>query len=247
MIRLRTLVIVIVIYVIAYLSLRFDINLLYPYYLVKDYFLYPVFALRSDSNLIYSSLQYESIINELKDDLEEIKKLSEIKTVNSDFSVVNASVIERNRSYWFNSLTIDKGESDGIILDMAVVNKDGLIGRINKVNKLTSEIKLITTNDVNSKISVAIENNGNNIYGIMNGYDSDTNSLKVTLTTKNVDIKEGSLVKTTGMGGVFPSGIIIGKVLSSKSDNYDVGKIVLVHPIVEINDLRYVGVLKRNE
>lgn len=247
MIKLRTVIIVIVIYVIAYLSLRFDINLLYPYYLVKDYLLYPVLALKSDSNLTYSNLQYESIIKELKIDLEEIKRLSEIKTINSDFSIINASVIERNRSYWFNSLTIDKGESDGIILDMAVINKDGLIGRISKVNKLTSEIKLITTNDVNSKISVVIENNDKNIYGIMNGYDNDTNSLKVTLTTKNIDIKEGSFVKTTGMGGVFPSGIIIGKVESSKSDKYDVGKIVLVRPIVEINDLRYVGVLKKND
>ena len=247
MIRLRTIVIIIVIYVIAYLSLRFDINLLYPYYLVKDYLLYPVLALKSDSNLTYSDEQYESIINELKIDLEEIKELSGIKTVNSDFSVINASVIERNRNYWFNSLIIDKGESDGIVLDMAVINKNGLIGRISKVNKLTSEIKLITTNDVNSKISVVIENDGKNIYGIMNGYDSENNSLKVTLTTKNIDINEDSLVKTTGMGGVFPSGIIIGSVLSSKSDNYDVGKIVLVRPIVEIDDLRYVGVLKRNE
>lgn len=246
MIRLRTIIIIIVIYVIAYLSLRFDINLLYPYYLVKDYLLYPVLALKSNTNLTYSNEQYESIIKELQTDLEEIRALSEIKSINSDFSIINASIIERNRSYWFNSLIIDKGKNDGIVVDMAVVNENGLIGRISKVNKLTSEIKLITTNDVNSKISVVIENNKENIYGIMNGYDSDKNLLSITLTTKNIDIIEGSIVKTTGMGGVFPSGIIIGEVVSSKSDNYDVGKIVLVKPRVMINDLRYVGVLKRN-
>lgn len=246
MIRLRTIIIVIVIYVISYLSLRFNFNILYPYYLVKDYLLYPVLALKNPSNLDYSNRQYESIINELKTDLESIKKLSCIKSVNSDFSLINASVLERNRNYWFNILTIDKGTNDGIELDMAVINHDGLIGRISKVNELTSEIKLITTNDVNSKISVVIDNNGENIYGIMNGYDSDNDALMITLTTKNIDIEKGALVKTTGMGGVFPSGILIGEVLTTKSDNYDVGMIVLVRPMAKINDLRYVSVLKRN-
>lgn len=246
MIRLRTIIIVIVIYVISYLSLRFNINILYPYYLVKDYLLYPVLALKNPNSLEYSNRQYESIINELKADLDSIKKLSGIKSVNSDFSIINASVLERNRNYWFNSLTIDKGKNDGLEVDMAVINHDGLIGRISKVNELTSEIKLITTNDVNSKISTVIDNNGENIYGIMNGYDSDNDALMITLTTKNIDILEGSLVKTTGMGGVFPSGILIGEVLTTKSDNYDVGMIVLVRPMSKINDLRYVSILKRN-
>ena len=245
MIKLRTIIIVIIIYTVAYLSLKFNINLLYPYYLLKDYLLYPVLALKDDNVIEINDNQLESIINELETDLSELKKLMEIKTVNSDFSMINASVIERNRTYWFNSLTIDKGKSDGIELDMAVINQDGLIGRISKVNELTSEIKLITTNDVNSKISVVIDNNGTNIYGILNGYDSDKNELKVTLTTKNIDIINGSLVKTTGMGGIFPSGINIGMVVNSQSDNYDVGKIVLVKPMIDSINIRYVGVLKR--
>lgn len=245
MIRLRTIIIVIIIYVIAYLSIRFNFNLLYPYYLLKDYILYPVLALNNSNEIEYSSMQYESIIEELKRDLSSIKELTNIKSVNSEFKIVNASVIERNRSYWFNSLTIDKGKIAGIEVDMAVINKDGLIGRISKVNKLTSEIKLITTNDVNSKISVVIENGDENVYGIMSGYDSNNNELLITLTTKNIDIKNDSLVKTTGLGGVFPSGIIVGSVVTSKSDNYDVGKIVLVRPIATIDDIRYVSVLKR--
>ena len=245
MIRLRTIIIVIIIYVIAYLSIRFNFNLLYPYYLLKDYILYPVLALNNSNEIEYSSMQYESIIEELKRDLSSIKELTNIKSVNSEFKIVNASVIERNRSYWFNSLTIDKGKIAGIEVDMAVINKDGLIGRISKVNKLTSEIKLITTNDVNSKISVVIENGDENVYGIMSGYDSNNNELLITLTTKNIDIKNDSLVKTTGLGGVFPSGIIVGSVVTSKSDNYDVGKIVLVRTIATIDDIRYVSVLKR--
>ena len=245
MFKLRTIIIVVIIYSVAYLSLKFDINILYPYYLVKDYILYPVLAINEDEKIIYSNLQYETMIDELQSDIDEMKKLTGIDSINSDFSIINASVIERNRSYWFNNLKIDKGSDMGIELDMAVIDQNGLIGRISKVDKLTSEIKLITTNDVNSKISVVIENNDEKIFGILNGYNSDKNQLTITLNTKNIDIIRGSIVKTTGMGGIFPSGILIGKVVDSKNDNYDVGKIVLVEPMVNISDVRYVSVLKR--
>jgi len=247
MIKLRTIIIVVIIYMVAYLSLKYNVNLLYPYNLLKDYLIYPVLAIIDNSNNIeYDNKQLESIINELKNDINDIKALSGIKTISSDFAFINASVLERNRTYWFNSLRIDKGSIDGIQKDMAVINEKGLIGRINEVNKYTSEIKLITTNDVNNKISVVISNDNENIYGILSGYDSENNHLIVTLTSKSIEVLNNSLVKTTGIGGVFPSGILVGEVVDSKYDQYDVGKIVLVKPIVNIKEIRYVSILKRN-
>lgn len=245
MIKLRTIIILFVVYVVAYLSIALNINLLYPYYLLKDFFLYPVRALTINEALNLSPDLENSIIDTLKKDIEELKELSGIETVLSEFKIINVSVIERNRVYWFNSLTIDKGKKHGIYEDMAVVNKDGLIGKVNKVHAYTSEIKLITTNDVSSKISVVIEDNNSKIYGIMNGYDAHTNSLKVILTSKNVEVRVGSIVKTTGMGGVFPSGIPIGNVIGFEEDTYDVGKIILVEPVAKINELKYLGVLAR--
>ena len=59
------------------------------------------------------------------------------------------------------------------------------------------------------------------------------------------DIPEESLVYTTGMGGVFPSGILIGKVKEITSDKYDVAKIIKVEPASDFNDFRFVNVLVR--
>ena len=60
-------------------------------------------------------------------------------------------------------------------------------------------------------------------------------------------IPKGSIVTTTGMGDIFPSGIMIGKVKSIKTDNFDLAKTVIVEGTVDYDDLNYVTVLKRKD
>lgn len=74
----------------------------------------------------------------MKEENNELKSLLELNKSNNDFSFINASVISRNKSYWFNTLTIDKGKKDGIDLDMVVMNNNGLIGIVSKVTNSTS-------------------------------------------------------------------------------------------------------------
>ncbi len=243
MLKLRTFIILIIIYLIAFISIKFDLNLFYPFNLIKNYLLIPVIATVPNEAVLTSSEYNKTIIDNLKDEISSLKELTDIKTVLSSYKNINATVIERNRSYWFNTITIDKGSDDGITLDMAVVDANGLIGRISHVSKNMSEIKLITTNDVNNKTSVVIENNNEKIYGIINGYQD--NYLEVTLTTSNISVNENLKVMTTGMGGIYPSGILIGKTVGVKSSKYDVGLIVLVEPVSNFNELKYVSVLKR--
>ena len=128
---------------------------------------------------------------------------------------------------------------------MAVIDGNGLIGRISNVRDNTSDIKLITTNDVNSKISVVIKD-VENIYGITKGYDSKNNLLKVIIV-EDKNIKKGSKVYTTGMGGIFPSGILIGEVDSVIKDNDGVGNVVLIKLTSDIKDNKYVSILQRKD
>lgn len=246
MIKLRTIIIVIIIYVISYISVTYNVNLLYPYFLLKDTLLYPVHALTNNNELVLSNSLHDGIISALQDEIDNLKKLNNIKTVISDFNYVNATIIERNRQYWFNTITIDKGESDGIKEDMAVISGDGLVGRISSVRRSTSVIKLITTNDINNKISIVIKNKNKNIYGIINGYDSINNLLKVYISD-NSEIDKNAKVETTGMGGVFPSGILIGEVFDTTLFTDSVSVIVRVRPIVNLEGERYVSILQRKE
>jgi len=241
--KFRIFVILILVYLISFLSLRFNLNLFYPYYLVKDLFFFPVQAIEEDIKL--DKKVVDGINEELKLEIEELKQLNELSNTLTDFSFVSASVIERNRMYWFNTITINKGSDSGIKEDMAVISSKGLIGKINKVSKSTSEIKLITTNDINSKISVMIKNKEDILYGILSGYDASRNYLEVTCVNKNLEIENGSLVYTSGMGGIFPSGILIGSVSGNIKDKYDVSKIIEVKPNTDFNSIKFVRVLIR--
>ena len=241
MIKLRTVIILFIIYLLAFISLNNNFNLLKPYYYLKDIFLYSVKALVQDKELVLSNNLINDRIIFLEEEIDKLKELTNINNVLTDYNYLNATVIERNREYWFNTLTINKGLKDGIILDMAVIDSHGFIGKIVNIRDNTSDIKLITTNDVNNKISVVIDN----IYGITKGYDSKNNLLKVIIT-EDVDLK-GKKVYTTGMGGVFPRGIIIGEVVVAVKDSDDVGNIVLVKLARNIKDVRYVSVLQRKD
>lgn len=187
-----------------------------------------------------------SLNDELSKEIKELKKLLELNTNLSEYTYLNASVINRNLDFFSNTLTIDKGENNKIEKGMAVVTNEGLIGKISSTSNFTSTIKLLTSDDINNKISVKIKNNDQYIYGLLTGY-SDGYLIVEGIDNNISSIEKNSVVTTTGLGGVFPSGIIVGKVIDSKKDNFDLATTLLVKSDVNFNDINYVTILKRPE
>ena len=130
---------------------------------------------------------------------------------------------------------------------MVVVNSTGLIGKIIRTTTFTSEVRLITTSDTNNKISVSISNGNNKINGLINRYDYENNLLEVEGISNTEEVNVGDFVYTSGLGGVFPSGILIGTVESITTDEYDLAKIINVKPSADFNDINYVAILKRKD
>ena len=191
------------------------------------------------------SLTTENI--ELRHQLEALKKELEIDYTINGYDFLNSTVISRNISYWYNTITIDKGSYNGVEVDMVVVNNNGLIGKVVSTTTFTSEVRLLTTNDTKNKISIAISNNSNKIYGLIKGYDYNKNHLEVEGISNEQPVNIGNYVYTSGLGGIFPSGILIGKVKEITTDEYDLSKIITVTPSVDFNDINYVAILKRKE
>ena len=158
---------------------------------------------------------------------------------------MNATVISRNVGYWYNTITINKGKYNGVEEDMVVINGKGLIGRVIRTTTFTSDVRLITTSDTNNKISVMISNGSYNLYGVINSYNYKNNLLEVEGISNTRDVNVGDYVYTSGLGGVFPSGILIGQVSEITTDSYDLAKIIKVTPSTNFNDINYVSILKR--
>ena len=219
-----------IIFIIILLLLNFILKQDYIYYL-RDY------IYDTNNNVIV----FKEENNALKKEIKELKKLLELK--NTNYKLKYASVISRNTKDYFEEVIIDVGKKDGIKENLAVITKDGLIGKIIKVTNKTSTVRLITSSNIYNKISVNIEADNKSVTGIITSYDSLTNSLTIEGITENVNIQTGSLVTTTGLSDIYPSGILVGRVSRVMKDNFDLAYILKVEPTENLSSFHYVAVI----
>ena len=214
--------------------------------LIEKIFMYPFTSLNKEKNndQTESYIIQKNVNKSLEKEIKELKEELELNKTLTEYEVENATVLSRNKSYWFNTLTIDKGSKSGIHKNMAVITKNGLIGKITNVSKTSSEVKLITSDDINFKVSVSIKTNDEDNYAILNGYDKKTGLIKATGIDKTTNINIDDIVLTSGLGEMFPSGIYIGTVKDIKSDKYNLSKTVYIKTNQDFNDIHYVTVLK---
>lgn len=203
----------------------------------------------SYSNLENQIKEYEKykIENEeLKKQLDDMKELLNIDETIAEYSYLNANVISRNIDYWNDTIIINKGEHDGIESGMPVVVGMNLVGKVISTSTFNSTVRLLTATNIVDKISVKINNNGNYVYGILNGYNKETDTYIIEGISQNVEIENDSIVTTTGMGDIYPSGIVIGNVTGITTDTFDLSKILEVKSNVDFDNVNYLTVLRRN-
>ena len=214
--------------------------------IIQKIVLYPFTSLTKEKEITQteSYIIQKNINSSLEKEIKELKETLELNKTLTEYEPINATILSRNKSYWFNTITIDKGSKDGIKNNMAVVTKNGLVGKISKVYDNSSEIKLITTDDINFKVSIAIKTNEVDNYAILNGYDKKTGLIKATGIDKTTEVNKDDVVLTSGLGEMFPAGIYIGTVEKVKSDKYNLSKTVYIKTYQNFNDIHYVTVLK---
>ncbi len=214
--------------------------------LINKVVMYPFTALKKDAktNQTESYLIQKNVNASLEKEIQELKEVLELNKTLTEYEAVNATVLSRNKSYWFNTITIDKGKSSGLEVGMAVITKKGLIGKITKVSDNSSEIKLLTCDDKNFKVSISIKTNEKENFAILNGYDKETGLIKATGIDKTTVINQGDTVLTSGLGSLFPAGIYIGTIEKIEEDKYNLSKTVYIKTYQDFNEIHYVTVLK---
>ena len=210
--------------------------------------------IRHEKNEIYKKYKdlhkkekrINSLIAENKnkdDEIEKLKKQLDLNKILSDKVLVNATIVNRNIDYWYDEVTIDKGKSSGVKKNMAVVNSDGLVGKVTAASNYYSTVRLLANENISDKISVKVQVQDGYVYGLISKYDSKLNTYTVEGISENKTIDIGADVVTTGMGD-YPSGLLIGRVKDLNTDNFDLSKVLIVTPTVDFNNIDYVTVLK---
>lgn len=189
--------------------------------------------------------QYIVEIENLKNEINALKEELNLNTILSDYEVINATIINRDLGYFYDTITLDKGTIDGVLENQAVAVSSGLIGKIINTTKHTSTAKLLTNSNSKIQVSVQIKVGDEYLYGILTNYDKEKNHYIVEGITDTGKITIGSFVSTTGMSDIFPSGILIGEVKEITKDNFDLEGIIKVKPSVNFNSINYIKILRR--
>lgn len=152
---------------------------------------------------------------------------------------IPAQVVLHDLTGWFQTLIVDKGFKDGIGPDMAVVNDEGVIGRILDVSDRYSRVLLIT--DPGSSVDAVIQRN--RVRGILSGKDASGCILKYV--RGNLDVQVGDLIITSGKDGIFGKGLRLGTVQGIFKDPVDLFQKIEVKPLVRLAALEEVLIIKR--
>ena len=158
---------------------------------------------------------------------------------NTDEPLLPARVIGWDSSGLFKSITIDKGEHDGLTVNMPVVNAEGVVGRVVSVSFDYSQVLLIT--DQNSAVDGLVQRSRGR--GTLRGRGSSECYFDYVI--KTCAIEAGDAIVTSGMGGVFPKGLHLGTVTKIKDARTKLFKDVRVAPAVDFSKLEEVLIVFR--
>jgi|UniRef100_A0A7C3WSV2 rod shape-determining protein MreC len=152
--------------------------------------------------------------------------------------VIGARVVAYDPSLWSRAAIIDQGRSEGVEVGQAVVAPAGIVGRIVETYPHYAKVMLIV--DRNSGADAMIQRT--RVRGILEGKGGNRCSLE--FVPKNADVQEGDLVLASGLGGIYPQGLVFGKVTSADKKTAGVFQKIEVNPTVDLSSLEEVLVVK---
>ncbi len=164
---------------------------------------------------------------------DQLKRMLDLKEKSTNISMVAATVGAKDPSNWYSSFTINIGKNDGVEKNQPVVDSNRyLIGQISEVGE--NWAKVITILDPQSSIGGYIRRSKE--IGIVEGnselrYDK---LCRLSYIARDTDIQKGDFVETSGLGGIFPRGLIIGTVSDIYDDNATMSRIANIKPLADI-------------
>lgn len=173
-----------------------------------------------------------------------LKDQLQIENTLTDYKVVNAVVISRSPSNWQSQLIVNKGSNAGIKKGMSVMGSGGLIGRVSEVNTTNAKVELLSDDSqVADRFAIRVANkDGEVVDGIVTSFNQEKNLIVMGQITSDVALEKGDLVTTSGLGGVTPAGLYVGKVQKISQDDYGLSKKIYIKPATDFNNIPVVSV-----
>lgn len=197
-----------------------------------------------------NELKYENkILQQDKVELARLRNLYELDQKYAKYPKIGAQVIGKDPGNWYNVFLIDKGENDGLKVNMVVLSGNGLVGHIIEVGPGYSKVLSIIDDDSSVSSKILRTSDLSFVTGdkILNG----KGLCKVEYLDNDAEIVVGDEVVTSHLGSIYPPGILIGNIKEIKYDENNLTKYAYISPVVDFKHLEEVLVLNtvwnRNE
>ena len=179
--------------------------------------------------------------DKIKKENEQLKELAGLKEEDPNIQMVAATVVARDPSERFGSFTIDKGSLHGIKVRDTVITAEGLVGVVTEVGEVYSKVTTI----LSPELKIGAMEQGTGEIGIVTGTValSEENSCKLSNLGTDSEIKEGDLIVTSGAGGIYPRGVIIGKAGAIQTEEYGITSYTKVTPVFDVKTVKQVFII----
>jgi rod shape-determining protein MreC len=208
-------------------------------------------SVRGIGGLLRDNQQMSAELVRLRNEVRDLQALSQDNaelreqlqfTAQAKRRLTPCEIIARDITGWWETIRLSKGVSDGVSMDMAVITSDGLIGKTVDVSARTCDVLLIS--DPNCKVSARIVRTGG--FGVVAGSGpakSGQAACQMEFINKNVPVLPGDEVVTSGLGGIFPKGLLIGYVDKIYKDETGLFQRADILPKADLGMLTYVFVV----
>ena len=172
---------------------------------------------------------------------EALKGMLDIKNTNPDFKFCPALVVATDHSGYSYTVTLNAGSADGIKRRDVVMTPDGVAGYVSEVG--TTWCKVTTILDSSCEMGVMITRTQD--IGVLEGdFSLASDGLcKVSYLSNDVQLSSGDSIVTSGIGGIFPAGLVVGNVQELKPEKHGISQYAVTSPAVDIENLENVFVI----
>lgn len=175
----------------------------------------------------------------------ENERLKALLNLNEQLHIqsIPARVIARDPSVWFNTITINRGSSSGVTVNMPVVTGTGVVGRVITVSPWASQVMLLTDEKAGAGAVVGQLGQSGALGSVRGRADLGVSVIEMRYVSGLEQVEVGDNVMTTGQDGIYPPGLNIGKVVDVKKGSATQAHQILIQPGAQLDHLEEVAVL----
>lgn len=170
-----------------------------------------------------------------------LRNLLGYKQTAVQFDLVAASVIGRESASWSSVIVINRGTLDGVANNMAVVTEMGLVGHVKEAGVSSSKVQLLI--DPRSSVGTLIQRPESRVAGIVEGDVKNPSYPRMVNIPKDSDVKVDDMVVTSGFGGVYPKGLVVGKIIEMHNEEGGLLMYGVIDTSVDFQKLEDVAVI----